>query len=366
VLARRRALARESIDARMPAGFLLSEAIVSVGLPGGVVLKESTFADLKTSPSGATVTARLSSHQLKLFFEGVYVEGALVDRTDVKKIEIGLSAGYIIPTVETAGGIGLDASSTVWLELHAWLKAALGGVLPLGTSTSMYDAFADPDPQATAGKILDALVKHASSGSKGSGGLTADKVTVRSVGARVRTTAEIKQEQDGAGIVIPASTVIGLTVEGGGTIAGLTAAQTPQQMFDAAKVKRVRLTSAGITVVKDGKPVASITEITLAGGKVKVTGLQLLGEALEAAETEAGLRALASILAGQAAGMPPELAKAKTILDNPQATLVPGITRAKIETALQKALDDFVAKHGSTLGGVDLSSVLGHAPATVP
>jgi hypothetical protein len=96
------------------------------------------------------------------------------------------------------------------------------------------------------------------------------------------------------------------------------------------------------------------------------TDIEMLGEAKAAAEKEQAGQAAIDILGNMAQGLPPGLALAKTVLDNPQAVIVPDITRAIIEQAFQGALTAFVAKNGSSVGGFDLSAILGSPPPKAP
>ena len=102
---------------------------------------------------------------------------------------------------------------------------------------------------------------------------------ITNVGATLRITEDIVRVRHQV-VEIPAGTEIGIN-----TNAHATAAAPPS----ASSIGSVKLSSRGITVKKDGAPVVAVKAIQVAGGVVRVTALELLGEAKKAAETEEGL-----------------------------------------------------------------------------
>jgi hypothetical protein len=233
-----------------------------------------------------------------------------------------------------------------------------------------YDPLRDTDPQET----LKALVTNLQAmPSDGSSDVSAQDISKISVGATITITNGFEQIDGGTGLKIAPGTAVTVQIDSGASVAGLQGAgQGAAAIAAAANIQAIHASSAGITVVKDGKPVASINALTIRrGGQVKIDSITLLGEAAEAAESERGLRLLAGAIGGlaQTNGEPFGAAAgiARTAEDHADTpTVVPGIVSGLLESKLQAAFTELLAKQGRTIiPGVDLGSVLGVPGAPV-
>jgi hypothetical protein len=315
---------------------------------------ENFWAKMKTVDSGAIIDVKFGSggigDLLILNISGIYVKAPLTEFCDVTHVVMDIRRGNV--GVDTKSlGLGKDISSKVREQVSkAFLDLMAGGWLGEG-----YDFFKDPDPKGTLDKIVATikgnLAKQPADDRKSE--ITAEKVKITNVGATITMSQDIVQGAGSGSLQIKAGTDLRLDAN-----PNATAAAPPT----AASIKSVRISSDNVIVKKDDAPVARVKALEVSAGVVKITDIELLGEAKALAEKEQGVIAGAAALANVARGLPPGLALAKTILDNPQAVIVPGITRAIIERAFQDALTAFVAKNGSTIGGFDLSAVLGSAP----
>ncbi len=275
----------------------------------------------------------------------------MVARCDVQEVGIELGRGFVWTTARTTGAFRLDKRQDVEAQVSQTVKDMIAGSLT-GTKFG-YNFFTDPDPKGTFDKITTALQTNLAKGPAGP--LKPEQVRITDVGATVRIAEDIVRSAGTGSVEIPAGTTLGIDSN-----PRATAAAPPS----ASSFKSLTITpSPGIVVKKDGAPVARLRAIGVSGGVVKITGIELLGEAAQAAQTEKGVLGLLDLGLSLYQGLPPALAMQKAVLDDPNAVIVPGITRGIIESALQSALTAWVATNGGQPGGVDLTAILG-SPAS--
>ncbi len=341
-----------SIAANVPAGAQLQDIHVRIELPPKSVIKDVGWGtNMQTDEFSPGIYAQLFGSRVLFTFSGVFVEGPLVARCDVQTVNLDLSSGSAWTTARTTGAVGFDERKDVEARVSQSLKDMVAGS-PIGTKFG-YNLFTDPDPKGTLDKIAAALKTNLAKGP--SGPLKAENVRITDVGASLKITEDIVRSAGTGSVEIPAGTTLGVDSNPRAT----AAAPPGPSSFGSVTITP----SPGITVKKDGAGVARLTAIQVAGGVVKITGLELLGAAKAAAETEKGALGLLDLSLRLAQGLPPALAMQKVVLDNPNAVIVPGITRGIIESALQSALTAWIAKNGTHPGGVDLTGILGPSPA---
>jgi hypothetical protein len=246
------------------------------------------------------------------------------------------------------------------------------GRTPRGGASDLlpaYDPLADSNPKET----LDALVANLQAMPGGGGDVAAQDVSKISLGATLVVNNQVEKIESGAGLRIAAGTAVSVRLDSGASIAKLQGAgQGAAAIAAAADIQALHVSSSGIEVVKDGKPIASINELTIRGGKVNIDKLTLLGEAASAADTEqSGWVILGGLLGlARSGGVPAGFAVGaqNTVNDGrDKPVIVPGVVRGLLESKLQAAFTDLLAKQGrSLIPGVDLGVVLGVPGAPVP
>jgi hypothetical protein len=338
-----------SIASGLPTVAALDNLHATVTLPGNTVLKSTWKADLRTEEWGAELHITMTQSSITVTVRGVFVENPVVARCDIERIYIWLGTESVSTSAHTSGAIGVDPRQDLEADVSAFVKSALAGS-PIVTKFG-YNPFTDPDPKGTLDQVAAAVRANLAGG--GPSPLKASDVGISNVGATLRITEDIVKAQGAGAVEILAGTEIGVDTNPHATFGAPPS---------ASSIKSVKLTSGGITVKKDGAPVVRVKAVEVAGGVVKVTDLELLGEAKAAAEKEQGLWSTVDTMIRLGQGLPPGLAMAKVALDDPRAVIVPGITRGTIESALQSALNDWVAKNGTKPGGQDLSGILAPAP----
>ncbi len=342
-----------SIAAVLPAGTAFENLHATVTLPGKVVLKSTWKADLKTEDWGGRLDITMTQSSITIKVTGVFVENPAVARCDVDKVIIWLGTSQVSTSAHTSGSFGVDPRQNLEADVSAFVRNALAGS-PIVEKFG-YNPFTDPDPKGTLDQVAAKVKANLAGGDPSP--LNASDVGITNVGATLKITEDIVTSQGAGSVEILAGTEIGVDTNPHATFGALGS---------ASSIKSVAITSGGIMVKKDGAPVVRIKAVQVAAGLVKVTDLELLGEAKAAAEKERGLLTAFDALYRLGQGLPPALAMAKVALDDPRAVIVPGITRATIESALQSALNDWVAKNGTKPGGQDLSGVLAPAVPRVP
>ncbi|HST80367.1 MAG TPA: hypothetical protein VLL08_01360 [Kineosporiaceae bacterium] len=244
---------------------------------------------------------------------------------------------------------------------------ATGGAF--GDRLPAYDPLKDANPQET----LAALVANLQAmPSDGAGDVSAQDISKISVGATIVVNSLFEQIEGGTGVRIPGGTPVSLEIDSGASVADLKGAgQGAAGVAAAAAIQAIHLSSGGIQVVKDGKPIATIDRLTISQGQVKIDHVSLLGEVADAAQTERSLRQIKGGMGGlaESGGIPFGflLGFADAVNSGSDTPVfVPGLVKSLLEAKLQAAFTKLLAEHGRTaIPGVDLGSVLGVPGAPV-
>jgi len=361
-------------------------------LPAGKLLSGTTARQLRTEFE-TTVAVRITSDAITLTMRpALYIDA----QWPVQNMRLS-QVVYTIASEQTSVGVSLvndewgdgfiDATGTAQESIaetiaqivrrtplhreHAHAPPTMVGPrMPQSDALPpAYDPLRDEDPQAT----LQALIAGFQSLPGGAeSDVGAGDMSRLTVGATVTVNREFNQTEGGAGVHIGAGTAITLNVEGGASVTQLQGAgHGAAALASAANIQAIRATSAGIEVLKDGARVATIDAVTIhRGGTVSLDRISLHGEAADMARSESGLRLLVGGLAGLGATGSPEGFQAGVAITQARgddtATIVPGITRAMIQSKLQQAFTSLLAQQGRTaIPGVDLGSVLGVPGAPV-
>lgn len=119
------------------------------------------------------------------------------------------------------------------------------------------------------------------------------------------------------------------------------------------------LSSDGIELSHQGKPVAKVQQVTLKhGGALEVGRFEPLGKLREYGEVESGLRGLFLLLQIGAMRGGSNPGPLQTNLD---PEVVEGMAEGKIERALADAVRALITQHHDAIPGLDLRTVLGVA-----
>ena len=302
----------------------------SFTLAAGKVLSSDWTRVVKTAES-ALVSVQVRSDRIVLTIaNGIYIDaqwpcqnmrlysvthtfGSNETTADVRTVDDELGDGMIDVTgtarssiAETVGTIiaktALDRKrqfpGTPVLDTRGPLTGqgppARGGAADL---LPAYDPLADPNPQET----LQALVTNLQAMPGGGGDVGAEDVSSISAGATIVVNRQFEQVENGTGLRIASGTAVSVKLDSGASIPKLKGAgQGTAALAAAADIKALHVSSSGIEVVKDGKPIATINTLTISGGKVTIDSITLLGEAAEAADTERGVWVVLGGLVGAA------------------------------------------------------------------
>jgi len=377
----------------------------SFTLPAGKVLSSNFKRVLKTTTSNI-VTVQISSDQVSLTISnGIYIDAqwpcqnmrvfnithrfatnettsdvrladdewgdGFIDVTGTARSEIAATIGTIIARTPLDRK-RLRPPDPSLGDTRSPPQPQTGPLVPPGAAppnAPAYDPFADADPKAT----LDALVDNFKAmPSEGESEVKAEDLGKLSVGATVLVNHPFEQVEAGTGLRIAAGTAVSMQVDSGASVPKLIGAgKGAAALAAAADVQAIHVSSSGIEVLKDGKPLATIDRLTISKGHVKIDHISLLGEAAEAAKTEKALHDLKGGAAGfaESGGIPFGflLGMQNTINDHAdEPVFVPGFVSALLEAKLQAAFTELLAKQGRTIiPGVDLGSVFGVPGAPV-
>jgi hypothetical protein len=376
----------------------------SFDFPAGKILSSSTARVVKTTDS-STISVQISSDKITLTISnGIYLDA----QWPVQNMRL-YKVTHQLATNETTSDVRLadDEWGDGFIDLTGTAKASIaetvGAIIsrtaldrarlrppepvldtqhppgpqgpPVATGGAFgdrlpaYDPLQDANPQET----LAALVANLNAmPSDGAGDVSAQDISKISVGATIVVNSLVEQIEGGTGVRIPGGTPVSLQIASGASVAGLKGAgQGAAGVAAAAAIQAIHLSSSGIQVIKDGKPVATIDRLTISQGQVKIDHVSLLGEAADAAQTERSVRDVKGGVGGliESGGIPFGflLGFADAVNSGSDTPVfVPGLVKSSLEEKLGAAFTKLLAEHGRTaIPGVDLGSLLGVPGAPV-
>lgn len=168
--------------------------------------------------------------------------------------------------------------------------------------------------------------------------------------------ADFRHTENGAGLEVRRGTTIDVTLEGRGNMATLMVTRTNAERAAAAQIDTVTISSKGILVVVQGKPVAYLDRLRVErGGVVVVEQLRLEGVLGEAAGMESVIRRVASAMQWVSGGA--SIDSAMTMATQSAHTLpkiVPEAVRIQIEKTMTEAVRQMLRTHRNVIPEVDL------------
>jgi hypothetical protein len=326
------------------------------------VLSSNGDRDIVTKSAGR-VTLSVESDRVALWCTPpIFIDASWpAANMDLYGVTYDLKTGAADASVTKGEGWG-------WMNYVPEAKAsieALVRTLVAGTklATRGYDPFADPDLLSTLSGIGDKLVSLPSSGGRDAGGgVAAGDLQRVSAGGTVAVKGGIRIEEDAGGIDIPGGGEVTFELRGAGSVADVAGAEDPQGIANAISVQAIDVRSESIVLLRGGKPIARLRDVTIArGGAVTLSSFSLEGKAATAAGIEALIRLVGGALDASSRGAPDGLAW-EMGARGADPTITTGVTKSMVEKALTEAVRRLVLEHHAAIPGVNLAEALGIEP----
>ncbi|MCA9516453.1 MAG: hypothetical protein KC635_16045 [Myxococcales bacterium] len=350
-----------SVDESTPSQVRLENLSVSGRIPAGKTLQGSWQYSIRTMYA-TTVTISVSRNELRVTTSPTLDIDAQWPAQNMSIWSAGVNFGTGAPfaNVHLIRGLGegfIDMTDRARGSITGMLSGAIAGT---AMARPGYDPFSDRDIMGTLARIKTNFENLPDAGG-GGGDVTAADASVTALSATLRMQAPFAQMQDGVGVSIPSGAAITANAQGAANLPRLQGARSAGEAAQAATIQSLGLSSDGITLEKDGKPIARLESLTLhRGGQVTLDRFTLLGSGATAAGFESLIRLIAAAAGAAQHGAPPELgvgiAAQRGDLD-PQ--FVRGLSKSMVEEGLTKAARDMVTQNRNAIPGVDLAAALG-------
>lgn len=334
---------RLGASAALPEEIDLQSAGLAFTLPGPVSLTDDWNQLGTTAPTNTWVT--VSQRELRVAFHPALLLDAQWPLSNVAIS--GFTWDFVQGRMKRVDlddtQFAIPISGRVDSAIREFAMGLVKGT-PLGRPG--YDPLADGDVAGTLRKVQGNF-KPTGGGKKAP--IAGEEVTDFSLSASVRVKKAIEVGAGKSGLSIPAGASMDLSaaVDGNGATFGKS----------VPNVQSLYLGSSGITLHKDGKPIALLRGMTVArGGAVDVTSFEPLGKLAEVGAGESLIRLLGVFAALN--GADPRLAG--------NGDLSPRVVNAVAEAEMEKGFTDVVRQlireHHDVIPGLDLRSLLGVEP----
>jgi hypothetical protein len=256
--------------------------------------------------------------------------------------------------VSDGGGFGVyPVTGMVSGKVSEMLQHALAGTR---LADRHYDPLRDTDLSGTVQQLAQGFAHQFGGGGaqKSRNGVGLGDITARGAGADVSLNEPI---QIGKGVQLAAGATAHLEAMGVANLASVAAGHTNQERADAVHFDSLVLTSPGIEVNVDGKPIARIQQVTFhRGGAVTVERMTALGKLDNARKTESTLAAIGALIM-LAAGDHQHAGALADDANNPR--VVDGVAAHVMEKKLEEGLKKLILRHDHAISGVSLAGALG-------
>jgi hypothetical protein len=325
--------APSSVDDKVPSGVSLQQLRF-----GFMIAPNKTVGEgLSTGKNGSKITIRVSRTKAEVTMSPGLEAGPFGAAGTLDAVTLTFGTG----TVHASASGALDG--TIASDTEAWVVNKLAGS---GLEVAGYDPFADD-------LLENKLAKLGEGGSSTEGLNAPTDLSEFNAGAEINLKDGFSELDDKkTGLVVAAGSHFSLWAQSAGSLKSAGP--------DVKEMKSLTVASNGITIQKEGAPVARIKKLRVdRGGTVTIEDIELLGEAKSAGDWESFLRLLAGAAKASNAGMPDDAAIAHGAKEMAPA-LVKGLTKHEIEQKLTAAIGGLIRQNADTeIGGMKLSKIVG-------
>lgn len=346
-----------SMDDRMPAEVELRGIGLSFTLGAGKNLSRTWQRELRTE-SESRFRSSVTRDSLEISFQPPILIDAQwpamnMQLGGVKRVfSTGQTTVFLGSIHGVAEGL-VDFSEDAKKEITALINSGVNG-------TAMAQLGYNPMQDAHIIATLEAVTDHfRRQPSKGKSDIEYSDFGRLQIHAHLAMKTDFRHVEKSAGLLVRRGTTIDVTMSGRGNMATLIATRTNAERAHAAEIESVTISSDGLLVILNEKPIAFLDQMRIdRGGAVTLEKIRLEGVVGEAAGIESLLRTIASTMnwATSGSSMDASTAMARNSRDA-LATVVPEIVRSEIEKTLTEGTKQLLRVHRAVIPEVDLEEV---------
>jgi hypothetical protein len=346
-----------SMDDRMPAEVELRGIGLSFTLGAGKNLSRTWQRELRTE-SESRFRASVTRDSLEMTFSPPILIDAQwpamnMQLGGVKRVfSTGQTTVFLGSIHGVAEGL-VDFSEDAKKEINALITSGVSG-------TAMAQLGYNPMQDAQIISTLEAVTEHFRRQPKqGTSDVEYSDFGRVQIHAHLALKTDFRHVEKSAGLLVRRGTTIDVVISGRGNMATLLRTRTNAERAAAAEIESVTISSDGLLVILNEKPIAYLDRIRIdRGGTVTLEKVRLEGIAGEAEGMESLLRTVASAIEWTTSGT--SVDAGTTVAANSRdalAIVVPEIVRGEIEKTLTEGTKQLLRGHRAVIPEVDLEEV---------
>jgi len=348
-----------SMDDRLPAEVELRGIGLSFTLAAGKNLSRTWDRELRTE-SESRFRSAVTREALEINFSPPIL-------IDAQWPAMNMQLGGIkreFATGETQVFLGsIHGVAEGLIDFSEKAKTEIGALIVAGvTGTAMerrgYNPMQDPRIVATLETLADHFRRQPKQG--------VSEIEFRDFGSpQIEVNLAMKKEfrhiEKSAGLLVRQGTTIDMIIAGRGNLANMIASRTVAERAAATNVDSVTISSNGLLVVVNDKPVAYLDRLRIdRGGAVTLEKMRLEGAVGQAEGMESVVRMVASAMKWVSGGTPVDASltmgtNSRDIL----ASFVPDAVREQIEKTLTQGVKQILVANRNVVPELDLVEIMG-------
>lgn len=349
----------KSMDERMPAEVELQSIGMSFTLGAGKNLSRTWDRELRTE-SESRFRSSVTRDSLEINFSPPILIDA---QWPAMNMQLG-GIKRVFSTGETTASLGsihgvteglIDFSESAQKEICALIISGIQGTT---MAQLAYNPMQDPHIVSTLESIADNFRRQPQQG--------VSEIAYRDFGnPRIDVSLVLKTDfkhiEKGTGLTVRRGTTIDVQIAGDGNLATIMAAHSTAERATATNVKSVTITSDGLLVVVNEKPVAYLDCLRIDhGGAVTLEKLRLEGAVGQAEGMESLIRVIAAVREWTTSNASAETGRTMAMnSEDMLAKVVPDIVRNQIEKTLTDGVKKILQANRNVVPEIDVAKIMG-------
>lgn len=352
-------LENKSLDEQMPAEVELQSIGMSFTLGAGKNLSRTWQQELRTE-SESRFRSSVTRDSLEISFSPPILIDAQWPAMNMQLggIKRVFSNGETTASVASIRGVAegvVDFSGEAQKQICGLLISAL-----IGTEMAKlaYNPMQDPKIVATLETLGDHFRRQPKQG--------VSDVEFRDFGSphidiKLAMKADFRHIEKGAGLSVRRGTTIDVLIVGHGNLATILASRTTAEKAAATNIDYVTISSDGLLVVVNDKPVAYLDALRInRGGTVTLEKCRLEGAVGQAEGMESLIRTVASAMQWPSDGRNQDAGRTMATNSSDMiAQIIPDIVRSQIEKTLTDGVKKLLVANRNVVPEIDLVEIMG-------
>lgn len=347
-----------SMDERMPAEVELRRVGLSFTLGAGKNLSRTWQRELRTE-SESRFRSTVTRNSLEINFSPPLLIDAIWPAMNMQLggLERNFSTGQTSVALGPIHGVAEGL-----IDFTEDAKKEIGSLITNGVQgTAMAHVGYNPMQDARIISTLETLCDHfRREPSKSSSAVEYRDFGNPHVEVNLVMKTEFRHVDKNAGIAVRSGTTIDVLITGQGNLATIMASHSTAGMVEATKVESVTISSDGLLVIVNDKPIAYLDRLRIdRGGAVTLEKMRLEGVVGQAEGMEYLVRLTAAALKWAASGASIEAGLTMAVHSGEvSTTVVPDIVREQIEKTLTEGVKQLLIAYRNVVPEIDLVQVM--------